>query len=228
MGFGKPRGLQVQSRGLRYSFAILFNRIVPQWLFRMRRYVVYEMDVEKARAVATSSDGSRASEVEISVCQTEEQIKAVEALTWFKREYSSGKSQPFQAAIDGELVAGVWIATETFDEDELGVRLMMNDRQAWLFAALVSKQSRGKGIYGKLLPFVVSETSQNFPSVLLAVNPDNKPSNAVHKKWSQQTVGTVVAIRLLGVAVCWTFGQIRKDRTISWQAKKNPIQLTVE
>ena len=89
------------------------------------------------------------------------------------------------------------------------------------------KKNRGKGIYGKLLPFAVNETSQIFPSVLLAVNPDNKPSNAVHQKWSQRTVGTVVAARLVGVSVCWVFGQIRKDRTITWQAKKRPIQLTV-
>ena len=194
----------------------------------MRRYVVYQMDTAKTKAAADSQVVLETNDVQVSVCQTEDQIEAVEALTWFKREYSSGKNRPYQATVDGQLLAGVWIATEVFDENELGVRLMLNERQAWLFAALVSKQSRGKGLYGKLLPFVVNETSQDFPSVLLAVNPDNTPSNAVHQKWSQRTVGTVVAIRLLDVSACWVFGQIRKDRTISWQAKKHPIQLTVD
>lgn len=212
---------------LRYSFAVLFNRVVPQWLFRMRRYVIYEMDAGKARAAVDSSVPS-AGDVQSSACQTEDQIAAVETLTWFKREYSSGKSQAFQATVDGKLVAGVWLASQVFDEDELGLRLMMNERQAWLFAALVSKDARGNGIYNKLLTFVISEGSQDFPSVLLAVNPDNEPSNAVHQKWSQRNVGTVVAVRLLGIAVCWVFGQVRKDRTISWQAKTHPVQLTVE
>ena len=130
--------------------------------------------------------------------------------------------------MNGQLVAGVWLASEVFDENELGVRLVMNERQTWLFAALVSKSFRGQKIYGKLLPFVVNEASRDFPSVLLAVNPDNRPSNAAHQKLSQRTVGTVVAIRLFSVSVCWVFGQIRKDRTISWQSKKDPILLTVE
>jgi len=221
----------VQSRkrkgSLRYSFAILFNRVVPQWLFRMRRYVIYEMDAGKARTTLDSS-ASPTSDVQVSACQTEDQITSVEAVTWFKREYSSGKARAFQATVNGKLVAGVWLGSEVFDENELGLRLMLNERQAWVFAALVSKEARGNGIYSKLLTFVISESGQDFPSVLLAVNPDNKPSNAVHQKWSQRTVGTVVALRLFDVAVCWVFGQISKDRTISWQAKKHPIQLTVD
>ena len=135
---------------LKYTFAILFNRVVPLWLFRMRRYVIYEMDVDKTQAAANSSKASRANDVQVSVCQTEDQIEVIEGLTWFKREYSSGRNQAFQAVIDGQVVGGVWIATELFDENELGIRLVMNERQAWLFAALVSKKNRGKGIW---LPF---------------------------------------------------------------------------
>ena len=218
----------IGKHNFKYSFAILFNRVVPQWLFRTRRYVIYEMDTGRARSAISSPGASRSSNVQVSVCQTEDQIEAVEALTWFKREYSSGKSQAFQATINDELVAGVWLASEVFDEDELGVRLMMNEDQTWLFAALVSKGSRGNGIYSKLLTFVISHASHDFTSILLAVNPDNKPSNAAHQKWSRRTVGTVVAVRIFGVAMCWVFGQIRKDRTITWQAKKHPIQLTVD
>ena len=212
---------------LKFKFAILFNRIVPQRLFRMRRFVIYEIDVDKAQSVTESSLESQTSGLEIAACQTEDQIKAVEALTWFKREYSSGKNRSFQATIDGKLVAGVWLACDFFDENDLGVRLMLDQRQTWLFAAYVSKDFRGQKIYGKLLTFVVNEAARDFPSVLLAVNPDNTPSRIVHQKWSQRTVGTVVAARLFGVSMCWVNGQIRKDRTISWQAKKQPIQLTV-
>ena len=217
---------RIRKTGFKFFFATLFNRIVPQWLFRMRRYVVYEMDVQKLQAASQPS--LEASVLEFSACQTSAEIEAVETLTWFSRELSTGDLRAFQATLDGQLAGGVWIASGVFDEDELGLRLMLNPQQAWLFAALVAEQARNKKVYSKLLPFVVAEVSQEFPRVLLAVNPDNRPSNSVHKKASRQTLGTVVAIRLLQFSVCWVSGQIRKDRTCSWQATKHPIELTLE
>jgi len=217
---------KIRNRGFKFYFAGLFNRVVPQWLFRMRRYFVYEMDVQKLQTASQQVVGG--SGVEVSACRTSAEIEAVEVLTWFRRELSSGDLRAFQATLDGQLVGGVWIASEIFDEDELGVRLILNPQQAWLFAAYVSEQARGKKVYSKLLSFVVSEVSQDFPQVVLAVNPDNRPSNAVHKKASRRTLGMVVAVRFLKFSVCWTRGQIRKSRTCSWQATKRPIELTLE
>ena len=217
---------KIRKTGFKFFFAGVFNRVVPQWLFRMRRYVVYEMDVQKLQAASQQAVDD--SGLEFSACRTPAEIEAVEVLTWFRQELSSDDLRAFQATLDGQLVGGVWIASKVFDEDELGVRLMLNQQQAWLFAALVSKQARGKKVYSKLLPFVVSEVSRDFPRVVLAVNPDNRPSNAVHKKASRRTLGTVVAIRFLKFSVCWASGQIRKDRTFSWQATKHPIELTLE
>lgn len=217
---------KIRQMGFKYSFAIFFNRLVPKWLFRMRRYVVYEMDVQKLPAA--NQPFAPSSGLKFSACQTLAEIEAVEALTWFKREFSTGDSRAFQATLDGGLVGGVWIASRVFDENELGVRLRLKPEQAWLFAALVSEQARGKGIYGQLLPFVIEEVSQDFPCVVLAVNPDNWPSNSVHKKWSSRTVGSVVAIRFLKFSACWVKGQIRKDRTFSWQSTKHPIELILD
>ena len=100
--------MQRRSRiaNLKYKFAILFNRIVPQWLFRMRRYVVYEMDIAKTKAVAESQKASPDDNVQVSACQTEAQVEAVETLTWFKRAYSSGKNRSFQAT--NERSVGSW------------------------------------------------------------------------------------------------------------------------
>ena len=217
---------KIRKMGFKFFFATLFNRIVPQWLFRLRRYVVYEMDVQKLRAASQSL--SEDNGLEFSPCQTSVEIEAVETLTWFQRELSTGEFRAFQATLDGQLVGGVWIASKVFDEDELGVRLMLNQQQAWLFAAFVAEQVRGQKVYSQLLSFVVSEVSRDFPRVLLAVNPDNRPSNAVHKKASCQTLGTVVAIRFLNFSVGWVSGQIRKNRTFTWQATKHPIELTLE
>ena len=41
-------------------------------------------------------------------------------------------------------------------------------------------------------------------------------------------LGKVIAIRLLGISACWVFGQIRKDRMISFAAAKHPIQLALD
>lgn len=217
---------KIRKVGVKYSFAILFNRVVPEWLFRMRRYVVYEVGVQKLQAARQRlGEGSG---VEFSACQTEAETQAVEKLTWFKREFSTGDCRAFQASLDGQLVAGLWVASKAFDENELGVRLILNDQQAWVFAALVAEQVRGKGVYGQLLPYVVDQVSQKFPRVMLAVNPDNRPSNAIHKKWASRTVGVVVAVRFLGFAACWVRGQVRKNQTFSLQAKNQPIELTLE
>ena len=217
---------KIRKAGVKFYFAGLFNRVVPQWLFRMRRYVVYEMDVQKLRT--TRQEAVEEGGLEFSACRTSAEIEAVEVLTWFRRELSSGELQAFQATLSGQLVGGVWIASKVFDEDELGVRLLLKPQQAWLFAAFVAAQARGKGVYSQLLSFVVSEVSRDFPQIVLAVNPDNRPSNVVHKKASRRTLGTVVAIRFLKFSVCWTSGRIRKDRTCSWHATQYPIELTLE
>jgi hypothetical protein len=136
---------KIRKTGWRYSFAILFNRIIPKWLFRIRRYVVYQMDVDRSIAAAESQQ-TDSNSLTVQRCNSESQMRAIEDLTWFKREYSSGNSWAYQASLEGKLIGGFWAASDRFDEDELGVRIELSSQQAWLFAALVSGEARGQGV----------------------------------------------------------------------------------
>ena len=182
---------RVSNQGWIYSGAILFNRVVPKWLFRCRRYRVYRLAVQPALA----ADRLRQEGLEIGWCESEEQLQAVERLTYFHREYSRGPARAVQAKVDGQLVGGFWAATEFFDEDDLGVRVTLDPQQAWLFAALVNRECRGRGVYSNILQFITSElAAEGLTDQLVAVNPDNKPSHRVHKKAARELAGTVFAV----------------------------------
>lgn len=214
----------IRKTGWKYSFAILFNRVVPQWLFRMRRYVIYELDPSEVDASQQVGN-----EIDLQRCESEEDIQAVEALTYFKRIYSTGPCLAYRATVEDKLFGGMWAATEAFDENELGVRLQLTEKQAWLFAALVSKQARGQGVYGQLLPFVIIDQRQRgHDQILVSVNPDNLRSNRIHLRWAKRTVGYVTAVRLLRIGFCHVSGDIEKSSAVSWVTPANPILLKVK
>jgi GNAT superfamily N-acetyltransferase len=190
----------------------------------MRRYVVYELDpskIDPRQQVGT--------EIDLQRCESEASVQAVEALTYFKRVYSTGPCLAYQATIENKILGGMWAATEAFDENELGVRLLLTEKQAWLFAALVSKQARGQGVYGQLLPFVIDDQRQRgHDQILVSVNPDNLRSNRIHLRWAKRTVGYVTAIRLLRIGFCHVSGDIEKSSTVGWVTPTNPILLNIK
>jgi GNAT superfamily N-acetyltransferase len=228
--------------GWKFSIAILFNRIVPQRLFRMRRFVVYRIAIAAActdpsidlntsseAAIVDSIAPSADSSLSVSRCVDEAEIGLIEQMTYFQRSYTTGNSIAYAAKLDDRLAAGMWAATSCFNEQELGVKISLDENQTWLFAALVSKHFRRRGIYSKLLRFTVADMAkQGYVEQLVAVNPDNLASNQIHKSLSQETVGQVLAIRFWRTTCCWTWGGIRKDSTISWNSTKSPIGIQFE
>ena len=218
----------IKQNGWMYSIAILFNRLVPEWLFRTRRFVVYQIDPNKV--VANPSDDSAIEPlITIHRCSTEAEIRAVEKLTYFQRSYTTGNATAYSIHLEDQLVAGMWAATHCFDENELGIRIRLNQNQTWLFAASVPKEFRRQGLYSKLLSFTINDlTKLGYDDLLVAVNPDNVGSNGIHQKLSKQTVGHVLAIRFWKTTCCWTWGDIRKDSTISWNSPSQPIGIRRE
>ena len=220
---------KIKQTGWLYSIAILFNRIVPERLFRMRRFVVYRMavpEVSNDHSAGQPVDSTDTSSISISRSVDEADIAAVEQMTYFQRSYTTGNSIAYAAKLDGRLAAGMWAATTCFDENELGVRIQLNENQAWLFAALVSKEYRRRGLYSKLLHFTIADMAkQGYIDQLVSVNPDNIGSNRIHQRLSQETTGHVLAIRFLKTTCCWTWGKISKDATISWNSTTKPIEI---
>lgn len=208
---------KIKKRGFKYAFAILFNRIVPAWIFRCRRFVVFELDPGRH----FSAEGSKTA---VTWCETEAEYIAVEELTHFKRVSSKGDFMACQAKLNGELVGAFWAAGNCFEETELGVRIDLRPEQIWLFAALVDKEHRGQGVHASVLEFIIPALIENgLKEIMLAVNPDNLGSYYVHKKYSSRTVGTVYAFRLFSMAICWAKGDIKCDRVCSFSSGENPI-----
>jgi hypothetical protein len=206
-------------RGWRYTGAILFNRIVPEKLFRFRRYVVYRMKIQEPRIE---------SDIEIQWATSDEQRASAAKTSFIDQALFSNPLRAAIATIDNQCVGAFWVAAEHFDESELGVRVMLGPKQVWLFAAMVNKEKRGLGIYSQILQFVTSELgSEGIVDLLVAVNPVNKPSNHIHKKHSSETVGMVSAVRFLNWAACFPGKPITAKSNFTMNAKRNPVQIRI-
>ncbi len=208
----------IRTRGLLFIGATIFNRVVPEWLFRMRYYTVFRLrtDVEKMPALG----------VNCGWCDREHENVAAEELTCYRRELSTGKVRATRATIDGALVGAFWCAEKMFDENELGVRVMLAGRQTWLFAAAVDKAYRGRRIFPQLLQFTTHALAkEGIGTQLASVNPVNKSSMAVFSKYSHDQPARVFAIRFLSLAACLTFGEATRDRSFSFNCRRNPIRV---
>ncbi|MFK7768786.1 MAG: hypothetical protein AB8B55_16310 [Mariniblastus sp.] len=166
--------------------------------------------------------------MEVSWCETEEELRAVEALTYFNREFCLGSAKAVQAKLNGELAGGFWSTTEQFEESELGVRYAFSPNQVWLFAARVDKQHREKRVYSSILDFILpSLASQGKSHQLVAVNPNNKGSHRVHQQRSFRSPGTIFAMRIFKMTVCFCFGEVKCDRWIAVNSKKHPVVIEI-
>lgn len=212
---------QIRQRGFRYTAAILFNRIVPEWFFRYRGFVVYQLrpdETVQAQAV-----------VETFLCSQEDSqtTEDLEKLTGYCRR--SSDEFLIGAKCQQQLAGGMWGTNNKFLEAELGVEIQLAESQWWMFAAYVDKAWRRRGIYSRILVRTCDEVTKRGGKVhLVAVNPLNRGSNAVHSRQSIRTVGFVRALRFLKTTVCLTQGEIDRNQTLSWNSTRKPILLRIK
>lgn len=213
-------------RGWMYTGAILFNKLVPVWMFRCRRFVIYRLRIsEPGNGKAAQDD---VLDIDVSWSETDEQFESIESLTRFNRADAVRPVRAVQAMVHREIQGAIWLSTELFDEVELGVRVTLAPTQAWLFAAMVNKQMRGQGIYSAILNFITSELdSLGFEDVLVAVNPANKPSNHVHKKFAKSYVGHVMAVRCFNWVWCSSSDGITRKSSFTINKRLHPIEISV-
>ena len=196
---------KIRQTGLMYSIGIAINRIVPIWLFRFRIFTVYQID---SKTVLPQSDASNDDSVQVSLAQSEAEISAVVKLTWFQPGDMDADFQSAQAKIDGQLAGAVWAAGRGFDETDLGLRIELTPDQSWIFAALVDGQFRRRGVYSRVLGFMVNHLEQvQRGQQFLSINPTNIASVKAHERYIDSVLGNVVALRVLGVAFCLSTGK---------------------
>lgn len=216
---------KLKSRGVLYSVGIVINRVVPEFLFRARVFCVFRF----SRPDASTSQSSYEDGIRFEWCKNDSQFALAKQLTYFQPTQRTDQQSPFRAclAFDGdEAVGGVWIANGSYDESELGLEIQLRPHQSWLFAANIAKSHRQRGIYGRLLQYVLTTANEEVgqqSEVLASINPTNKPSMAAHRRMIDETLGKCVAARFLSLAICRSGGKLITTRSIGL-GKKTAIK----
>jgi hypothetical protein len=198
----------------------VFNRIVPEWFFRCRRFVIYELADKSSEIIQPDSDS-----VSVRWCSTDSEFDAVSEVTYVDPKLLPAGVTAVIAEVGNDVAGGIWCqAGSKFPENELGISLTLDKEQAWLFGAREDPKFRQRGVYGQILAFAIPSLAQRrTQKILVAVNPDNKASNRIHQRWSNKKVGKVFAARLISIVFCWSWGEAKCKRHFSFNSKTNPI-----
>jgi GNAT superfamily N-acetyltransferase len=218
-----------------YRAAKKLVRLLPAWLLRFRPFGVYRIPLPKSGDTPAPAPFSPRSTRSPLVCQvnwvTSPEAAALlrhlamqeclDALNTTTRRVAAGW-------LNGEAIACAWIATESFDECELGLRFELTSTEVWLFAAVVDPRYRDQGVYRQLLEFLIDELGRGgVQRILFGVTLGNEPSRRAHARQGAKQIGSITAIRSLGLTVCRVVGGVRllSPRAISL---RRPIRLGVE
>lgn len=228
---------KIKNTGIRYSLAILFCRIVPSWFFRTRKFQVFQVDDLPDR-VSESTHPAPADPVTIKWAQTEKEFTDAEQLSGFERTSSKGRFQVAIAASktadsdSSNVVGALWIATEQFDESELGLEITLSDDQGWLFSGYVLGGQRGQGIYRQVFAFACEALAKESKTGWFAINPLNQRSMKAHQKLNAKSYGCVRATRFLSMAYCSTSSDTKQmelslNRRGTFNFRTKPLRLTI-
>jgi hypothetical protein len=210
----------VWSRGLFYCVGVAINRVVPERLFRCRVFRVYQLrSPTEGKGVQTP--------VLVHACTSDEDFRRVKQLTRFGAAGASpsDRYEAFLAMDPEQPVGGAWRAVDHFDEREIGMRIMLESDQAWVFAAHVDRSRRGQGIYCQLLSSVLASdpSSKHYA----AINPTNKASLAAHHRFIQSAVGTCIAVRVVRWTFAWAGAGLGTTGHFTFNSHSRPIELRI-
>jgi len=210
----------IRKKGIRTCVAIVFDRYVPAWLLRIRRFNVYEMD-------PTSVQPSRSESVVVQWSESEGETREVENFLGPQRSVVSVGADDMRvcyARVDGEMAGALWVAKNVFMESGLCIRYGLGAGEAWIFGAYVANPFRRHGVYSRILSLVLpSLKSKGTRRIMLAVNPDNLASRKVHERYAKRKLGTAIAVRFLNFAFCAAGDGLQTNRSFTWNHKKRPI-----
>jgi hypothetical protein len=207
---------------------------LPAWVFRVRPFSVYEIPLVRTRGDLTDATDAQSEwpkkldyeirwVVDFTEAATLSQVASAQSISTF-----DPIARPVAAAwLTGEVIACAWIATGSFEEPDLGLRFVLQPTEAWLFAAVVVSSKRGHGVYGELIEFICDELDKKgVRRILLGVTTGNEPSRRANAKNGATRVGSIIAIRSLGLTICFRRGDVRRlsRLPLAW---RSPVKLTV-
>lgn len=214
---------QIHSRGWLYTLGGWINRIVPERLMRFRVFRVYRL---QPRDGFQSSPGQLA--LRIGWARSAAERELAQQLTYF-RSGEAADPDRFRACLawsEDQLVGGVWECGGYFDEQELGLRVLLNPDQGWIFAAFVAPQLRGAKIYPRLLNHVLHDGSARVH--LASINVANRASIAAHRHFVVSQTGPCWVLRIFNFSWCWAGKGLQAPKRFTAEARRDPIELHLE
>ncbi len=222
---------RLKSQGLLHLAETTFNRFVPAWLFRFSVGDVFDLDVAKLSQLGDADD-AKTKQFQLTQHQGLESTQQLREVTWNSVPLSCsaehfGYSISGKIADEQQLLGGVWGGFGNFVEQNLGFDFRLKPNEGWIYCAYIDKAARGMGVYKRVLSFACAKMKENgFDRQLVVVQPWNKASTYIHKKYSKETAGRIIALRFLFLSMIFCTGKLKKDRTFTCRITKSPIQLS--
>ena len=216
---------RIKTRGLISVIENQFNSIVPPWFFRFSIGDVFELG---SNQLCQLHEDSSSNGLSFSVVTGSEDRSRLREKTYNSVPVETIENDFGFAIANSEspedFQGGVWGGVESFIESNLGFRIMLDSDQAWIYCAFVNDSLRGRGCYQKLLAFAVFHLSQQgYQRFYVVVQPWNKASIHIHRKFSVRRVGRIAVVRLFRLACIYRTGALIQDRTWTLQPETNPV-----
>ncbi|MEL7266884.1 MAG: GNAT family N-acetyltransferase, partial [Planctomycetota bacterium] len=128
----------------------------------------------------------------------------------------------------GDSLGGVWIAKDSFAESDLGFLIQLRPEQSWLYCAFVESAARRRGVYQRLLGFAATDAqSGGSEQLLVIIQPWNKASMHVHRKYATGTIGRIAVLRIGPLTWVMTFGAAKKSASLTLQPARHPVKIWI-
>ena len=226
---------RIRQQGFLHLVETFFNRIVPAGLFRFSAGRVLQLNANRLAEVNGQNDNR---EFRLRRVEDPAQRDALRRATWNSVPLSHAADDHgyaiFPAGQDSEadwqsaVLGGVWGGVDSFIEADLGFEIQLEPEQAWIYCAYVAKPARGRGVYKRVLSHACTDLVRRGHSDLrVIIQPWNKASMAVHRKYADRVVGTIAVLRVLKWCWVWTTGGVTRDRTVTGRRVEDPVRIRV-
>ncbi len=224
---------KIRRRGIVYTIAIAFNRLMPVWLFRYTVIDVLEIDGD---LVDLSTFGDRGSLRQMSSLEQRQSLREltmvgdVDCSNEFPLGFGLSKANSGSGSEpeSEKLVGGLWIGEQEHYEPSFGFKYVLPEDAGWLFAAMLLKEHRGKGDYNDLLVYSIRQAKRHGKNpIFLAVSPCHKAAVNAHGKFSSRKVGRVFGFKFFNWAWLSSNGDLQTKRSWTFDCKSKPNFLEI-
>jgi len=222
----------MRSQGFLRTLEVQFNRFVPSWVFRYSKGDVYDLSIEK---LASMGETLKDDDSLIAKClepDADPQARLqLREFTWNTVPAETTLQDIGYAIYDanepGKLLAGVWVARDSFLENNLGFEVKFSDQQGWLYCAFVHPDARGRGVYKRLVSFAAADiAARNVTQLLAVIQPWNRISRIMHEKYSDRIMGSLSAFRIGKFIWISHQGNVSVDKRFV-SDPKNPASISI-